>query len=80
MDPALRYRLRNEFAGEVERLSRLLRRDLSFWSAGGAEALDVRLRQSMAKDLPPRTTESSVLSQSRRAEIPPELGEPSSAV
>jgi hypothetical protein len=33
MDPQLRRRLRAEFAPEVERLGRLLERDLSAWSA-----------------------------------------------
>ena len=35
MDPELRKSLQKEFAPEVERLSRLLERDLTHWNAGG---------------------------------------------
>ena len=37
MAPELRQQLRREFAPEVERLSQLLGRDLSFWSHGAGE-------------------------------------------
>jgi len=80
MEPALRSRLRNEFAGEVQKLSRLLGRDLNIWSSGGVDALDVRLRQSLPKDLPTQPAESPARPQPRPAPIPPELGEPSSVV